>query len=65
MRLGSKAFLPLVIKIRKTMENSLSGSRNMLYQITDGTVAVGGETVLSHISFEIKGNEKIALVGRI
>ena len=36
----------------------------MLYQITDGTVAVGGETVLSHISFEIKGKEKIALVGR-
>ncbi len=36
----------------------------MLYQITDGTVSLGGETVLSHISFEIKGNEKIAVVGR-
>ena len=36
----------------------------MLYQITDGTVSAGGETVLSHISFEIKGNEKIAVVGR-
>lgn len=36
----------------------------MLYQITDGTVSMGTETVLSHISFEIKGNEKIAVVGR-
>ena len=25
----------------------------MKYQITDGTVSLGGETVLSHIDFEI------------
>ena len=36
----------------------------MLYQITDGTVSIGGHTILSHIDFEIKGNEKIAIVGR-
>lgn len=36
----------------------------MLYQIIDGTVSVGGNTVLSHIDFEIKGTEKIAVVGR-
>ncbi len=36
----------------------------MLYQITDGTVSLGGELILSHIDFEIKGNEKIAVVGR-
>ena len=36
----------------------------MLYQITDGTVSVGGYVILSHVDFEIKGNEKIALVGR-
>ena len=36
----------------------------MLYQITDGTVSIGGQTILSHIDFEIKGNEKIAVVGR-
>ena len=36
----------------------------MLYQITDGSVTVGGQLVLSHINFEIKGNEKIAVVGR-
>ncbi len=36
----------------------------MLYQIVNGTVSVGGETVLSHIDFEIKGTEKIAVVGR-
>ena len=36
----------------------------MLYQILDGTVTVGGETVLSHINFEIRGNEKIAVVGK-
>ncbi len=36
----------------------------MLYQITDGTVSVGGVTVLSHIDFAVKGREKIAVVGR-
>ena len=36
----------------------------MLYQITDGTVSAGGHVILSHVDFEIKGNEKIALVGR-
>lgn len=36
----------------------------MLYQITNGTVSVGGELILSHIHFEIKGKEKIAVVGR-
>lgn len=36
----------------------------MLYQIQDGTVSLGGNRILSHIDFEIKGNEKIALVGR-
>ena len=36
----------------------------MLYQITDGTVSAGGHVILSHVNFEIKGNEKIALVGR-
>lgn len=36
----------------------------MNYQITDGTVSVGGKTVLSHIDFAIRGAEKIALVGR-
>ena len=36
----------------------------MLYQITDGTVSVGGELILSHIDFEIHGTEKIAVVGR-
>ena len=36
----------------------------MRYQIMDGTVSLGGETILSHIDFEIRGKEKIALVGR-
>lgn len=36
----------------------------MLYQIKDGTVSLGGRCILSHIDFEIKGNEKIAVVGR-
>lgn len=36
----------------------------MLYQIIDGTVTAGGTVILSHIDFEIKGNEKIAIVGR-
>ena len=36
----------------------------MLYQITDGTDSAGGHVILSHVDFEIKGNEKIALVGQ-
>ena len=35
----------------------------MKYQIKDGTVTLGGETILSHIDFEIQGNQKIAVVG--
>lgn len=36
----------------------------MKYQIKDGTVSLKGETIFSHIDFEIRGNEKIALVGK-
>ena len=36
----------------------------MLLQIQDGTLTAGGHPVLSHFHFEIKGNEKIALVGQ-
>lgn len=36
----------------------------MKYQITDGTVTLGGDTVLSHIDFEIQGAQKVAVVGR-
>ncbi len=36
----------------------------MLYQITNGTVTSGGQTILSHIDFEIRGTEKIAVVGK-
>lgn len=36
----------------------------MLLQIQDGSLSVGNTTVLSHFYFEIKGDEKIALVGR-
>ena len=36
----------------------------MLYQIKDGTVSAGGQTILSHIDFYIKEKEKIAVVDR-
>lgn len=36
----------------------------MLYRINDVTISLGGEEVLSHIGFEIHGNEKIAITGR-
>lgn len=36
----------------------------MLYQIKDGTVSAGGQTILSHIDFNIKEKEKIAVVGK-
>ena len=36
----------------------------MLLQIQDGTRSIGAQTVLAHFDFEIRGNEKIAIVGR-
>lgn len=36
----------------------------MLYQITNGTISLGGEPILSNIDFEIHGTEKIAVVGK-
>lgn len=36
----------------------------MLYRIEQGSVSLGGEIILDHIDFHIKGKEKIALVGR-
>lgn len=36
----------------------------MLYKITDGTVSIGGKTILSHIDFYVKEKEKLAIVGR-
>ena len=36
----------------------------MLLQIQDGTLSIGAQTVLAHFDFEIRGNEKIAIVGR-
>lgn len=35
----------------------------MLYQINDGTVSLGGNVILDHVDFEIRGTEKIAVVG--
>lgn len=36
----------------------------MLYQIKDGTISAGGQTILSHVDFYIKEKEKIAVVGK-
>ena len=36
----------------------------MLLQIQDGSLSAGSQTILSHFHMEIRGNEKIALVGR-
>ena len=36
----------------------------MLYRITDGTLSAGGSRLLSHFDFEVKGHEKIAIVGK-
>lgn len=36
----------------------------MLLEIRDGTVRQGGEIILSHFDFHIRGTEKIAIVGR-
>ncbi len=36
----------------------------MLFQLINATVTEGGEPILSHVDLEIKGKEKIAVVGR-
>lgn len=36
----------------------------MLYQIVNGAVEFGAETILSEVNFEIRNTEKIAIVGR-
>ncbi len=36
----------------------------MLYQIIDGTLSLGGHLVFSHLNFELRGKEKVALTGR-
>lgn len=36
----------------------------MLYKIDDVTVTAGGQVILDHIHFEIRGSDKIAVVGR-
>ncbi len=36
----------------------------MLYKMNDVTLSAGGETILDHVDFFIRGNEKIAVVGR-
>ena len=36
----------------------------MLLEITDGSVTLGGHSVLSHFDFAVHGTEKIALTGR-
>ena len=36
----------------------------MLYQIVNGAVEFGAETILSEVNFEIRNTEKIAVVGR-
>lgn len=36
----------------------------MNYRITNGSVSYGAETILEEINFEVKGKEKVAIVGR-
>lgn len=36
----------------------------MNYRITNGSVSYGAETILEEINFEIKGKQKVAIVGR-
>ena len=36
----------------------------MNYRITNGSVSYGAETILEEINFEVKGGEKVAIVGR-
>lgn len=58
-----KAFLRIRTK-KIEFPNKIVYLVSMLLQIQNGTLSIGGQTILSHFDFEIRGNEKIALVGR-
>ena len=36
----------------------------MNFRITNGSISFGAETILEEINFEVKGKEKVAIVGR-
>lgn len=36
----------------------------MYYKVTNGSVAIGGKTILEEVNFEIKDRDRIAIVGR-
>ena len=36
----------------------------MNFRITNGSISFGAETILEEINFEVKGKQKIAIVGR-
>lgn len=36
----------------------------MNFRITNGSVSFGADTILEEINFEVKGKEKVAIVGR-
>lgn len=36
----------------------------MNFRITNGSVSFGADTILEEINFEVKGKEKLAIVGR-
>ena len=36
----------------------------MNFKITNGSVSYGADTIIENINFEVKGKEKVAIVGR-
>ncbi len=36
----------------------------MIYKIVNGEISYGAESIIEEINFEVKGKEKIAIVGR-
>ena len=36
----------------------------MNFRITNGSISFGAETILEEINFEVKGKQKVAIVGR-
>ena len=38
--------------------------KKMNYTIVNGSVEFGAETILAEINFEVKGKDKVAIIGR-
>ena len=56
--------IKISIEINFSINSRKEKRIKMNYQIVNGSVSYGAETILEEINFEIKGKQKVAIVGR-